>query len=292
MISIAPVSYRSVFAGDHGPIESVVCNTTDSLGQPLFQANAFLSPTLVPAKQRNGIFGNADGTGTHASQQVARHMAISEALERWAYWTISTGQEAERYGFTVDRTTTGMAAFPGLFRSSARRLALFEAMERWALASWWLGQLEGTIVSSFHPGVTAVRIETGLPVAVALAFRRSPAGQVSYGYAAAANFRSALQRAMIEMSRNEFVFSYTKLRGGTASPLTAFEQRCLYFASPEGHERFLQRLFSRRRGTQASWSVLFDGEIPGPWSQYATVWRVVPAMPADYANEGYQFFAW
>lgn len=41
------------------------------------------------------------------------------------------------------------------------------------------------------------------------------------------------------------------------------------------------------------WSILFDGEIPGAWSKYATVWRVVPAMPArDYLNPQSLFFFW
>jgi ribosomal protein S12 methylthiotransferase accessory factor YcaO len=292
MISLAPVRYRGVFAKDSGPIRSVVLSETNLLGRPLFQANAHLEPSLVPTKQVNGMFGNADGTGTHASPQVARHMAISEALERWAYWTVSTGPEADRYGFAVDRTSTGMAAFPCLFKRSARRLAYLEALERWALASWWLGRLDAALVTSPIPGVSVVRISHGRPDEVVVAFRRSPGGHVSYGYAAGSSFNKAVLRAAIEMARNEFVLAFAKVSSAVTAPLTAFERRCQYFSSQEGHDEFLHRVFGRRAGRAAEWAVLFDGEIPGPWDHFATVWRVVPAMPEGYASEQVRFFAW
>ena len=171
-------------------------------------------------------------------------------------------------------------------------MAISEALERWALASWWLGHLEASMVTSFLPGVSAIRIETGQPGEVALVFRRSPAGQVAYGYAGAARFETAFRHAAIEMARNEFVLGYAKVRGEVPQALTAFEWRCQYFASADGHERFLQRVFSRRTAPPASWSVLFDGEIPGPWSRFATVWRVVPSMPDGYDDEKEPFFAW
>jgi hypothetical protein len=37
----------------------------------------------------------------------------------------------------------------------------------------------------------------------------------------------------------------------------------------------------------------FDGEIPGPWSRWATVWRHAVVMPTDeYLNPHSNFFFW
>jgi hypothetical protein len=294
VFSLAAINYRDVFTADGGPIERVSSGSIDVLGRPSHQANAYLAPGLIHGKSPLSVYGNADGTGSSGSAQVARHMAISEALERWAFYSLSNSDEAAKYGFDVDNSTNGMAAFPGLFKAQARKRAHLEALERWALISWWSGHMRASVVGEALLGVTALRLEHSAKFGeVAVLFRRSAAGHVSYGYSAGGSFRTAAARAAVELARNEFVVGYYKLRSVVRDVPNCFERRCLYFAGEEGHAEFLHRVFDRKPHREAAWSVKFDGELPGPWSKYATVWRVVPEMPSrEYLDPSSSFFFW
>jgi len=294
MFSLAAINYRDIFTADGGPIERVSSGSIDVLGKHAHQANAYLVPGLIRGKPALSVYGNADGTGASSSAQVARHMAISEALERWAFYHTSGGDDAAKYGFDVDNSTNGMAAFPGIFKGQARKRAYLEALERWALVSWWSGRMRASIVGDALLGVTALRLEHSAKFGeVAVLFRRSAAGHVSYGYSAGSTFRAAAARAAVELARNEFVVGYYKLRSTVRDVPNCFERRCLYFAGEEGHTEFLRRVFDRRPQQESPWSVRFDGELPGPWSKYATVWRVVPEMPSrDYLDPNSSFFFW
>ncbi len=293
-LSLAAINYRDVFTTEGGPIDRVSTGVIDVLGKKAHQANAYLAPGLIRGKPALCVYGNADGTGASTSVQVARHMAISEALERWAFYETSQGDDAAKYGFDIDNSTNGMAAFPGLFKSSARKRAYLEALERWALVAWWSGHLRASVVGDALLGVTALRIEHESKIGeVAILFRRSAAGHVSYGYSAGATFRSAAARAAVELARNEFVVGYYKLRSVVRDVPNPFERRCLYFAGEEGHAEFLRRVFDRKPHREAAWSVTFDGELPGAWSKYATVWRVVPDMPSrEYLDPKASCFFW
>lgn len=294
MFSLAAINYRDVLTSAGGPIDRVQTGSLDVMGRQEPQAVAYLKPGLIRGKPAHSVYGNADGTGSHRSPQVARHMAISEALERWAFHETAQGDDAAKFGFDVDSSTNGMAAFPGFFKGQARKRAYHEALERWALISWWSGHLKATLVGDAMLGVTALRLEHSAKLGeVALLFRRSAAGHVSYGYSAGSSFRTAVARAAVELARNEFVVSYYKLRSVAQEVPNYFERRCLYFAGEEGHAEFLRRVFDRKPHREAAWSVKFDGEIPGAWSKYATVWRVLPAMPSrDYLDPKNLFFFW
>jgi len=294
MFSLAAINYREILTRDGGPIERVSSGSIDVLGRQEHQANAYLAPGLIRGKPALSVYGNADGTGSNRSAQVARHMAISEALERWAFYDTSQGPEAAKFGFDVDNSTNGMAAFPGLFKAQARKRAYHEALERWALISWWSGHMRAAIVGDALLGVTALRLEHSAKFGeVAVLFRRSAAGHVSYGYSAGSTFRTAVARAAVELARNEFVVGYYKLRSAASEVPNCFERRCLHFAGEEGHAEFLRRVFDRKPHRAVSWSVKFDGEVAGAWSKYATVWRVVPAMPThDYLDPKRLFFFW
>jgi hypothetical protein len=294
MLSLAAFNYRDVLALNGGPIERISSAPVDILGRTRYQANAFLRPDLVGTKTQNTVYGSADGTGASESAQVASHMAISEALERWAFYALSTGPDRCKYGFDIDASTNGMAAFPGFFKRQARKRAYFEALERWALVSWWSGRMASRIAGE-SMGVTAVRLEQNAGFGeVAVVFRRSAAGHVNYGYSAGATFKIAAARAVVELARNEFAIGLFKLRSAAGSEIpNHFERRCLFFAGEEGHALFLRRVFDRKPCPESSWRVLFDGELSGPWSKYATVWRVMPAMPSlDFLDPACQFFFW
>jgi hypothetical protein len=293
MFSLAAFKYRSVFTAEGGPIERVTAMAMSVLGRAYHQANAFLKSGLVPV-MRHAIYGEANGTGSSEDPRVAAHMAISEALERWAYYAASSGADRARYGFDCDCSSNGMAAFPGLFRSAVRKKAFHEALERFALIGWWDGRFKATREPSLFPGVSLVRIHHDVgPGEVVVLYRRAATGITSYGHAAGSSLLTAATRAAVELVRNEFVITGYRARGALVEPSSFAERRCLHFASPEGFTEFLDRVDRMPERAAPRWRVVFDGEIEGPWSEYATVWRTcVEPATTDFADPGKMFFFW
>jgi hypothetical protein len=293
MFSLAAFKYRSVFTTEGGPIDRVTAMAMPVLGKAYHQANAFLKAGLVPVA-RHAIYGEANGTGSSEDPQVAAHMAISEALERWAFHATSSGADGGKYGFDCDYSSNGMAAFPGLFKSMARKKAFHEALERFALIGWWDGRLEATQEHGPFPGVSLVRIHHGVgPGEVVVLYRRAPSGITSYGHAAGSSVLTAASRAAIELVRNEFVITGYRARGALVEPSSFAERRCLHYASHEGFAEFLARVDQKAVRPAPSWRVVFDGEIVGPWSKYATVWRTCVEPPTDdFLNPNKMFFFW
>jgi len=293
MLSLAALNYRNIFTQDGGPVEKLMSSQFPILGKSVYQTNAFLKPGLTPNRGKYALFSDADGTGSNENPQIARHMAISESLERWAYHhTIK--HNPKEYGMDEDNSSNGMAAFPGLFKAQAQKRAYYEALERWALVSWWDGRMDLEEVGKPFLGVHALRIKHDGPEGeVAILYRPSETGHVSYGYAAGTSIARAIVKATVELARFEFVISYYKLNGRDDEIKSYMERRCLHFASFEGYAEFLDKVRQGRTKASVPWKIRFDGEIPGEWSQYATVWRVAPQMPTlDFLNPKVQFFYW
>lgn len=294
MFSLAAIKYRNVLAEFGGPIARICSAPFSIYGRNSFQANAYLAPGLIPRKPVHEVYGNADGTGSSDSPQVARYMAISEAMERWAFHSEYDGPRAEKYGFKVDRSSNGMAAFPGLLKGQSQKRARLESLERLALISWWDGRIASSLATSSVAGVNVLRLHHPADFGeVVIVYRQSRSGHVSYGHAAGDTVTGAATRAMVELARNEFAVTYHKIRGGGNDVKDFFERRCLYFATPEGHAEFLAKLHSQPAKPEHPWEPVFDGEIPGPWSQYATVWRTAVRMPTlDFLDRRLNFFFW
>ncbi len=294
MFAIAGIRYRNVMAAHGGPVALVQTGECSVFGRMMFQANVHLNPAVVPPRHRFVIFGNADGTGTHPVAAVARHMAISEAIERWAFRAISKSTDRILYGFDTDRSSSGMAAFPGLFAYQSRNRAFLEAIERYSLIAWWEGRAKCRVRDTEWPGVSALEIDSHFKQGrTVIVFKRSDPGFYAYGHAAAPSFHGACERAIVELARNEYVLRRYWLAGGAANPpIDLFERRCMFFSTPDGHELFLARSRSTVANPAGEPEVVFDGEIPGPWSEYATVWRVVlqPVTDSFLANTERYFF--
>lgn len=282
--NLAALRYRNVLSNRGGPIARLDLFDTTLLGRRCFQANAYLRPELVAWRSAGEVFSSANGTGTDASPMVARFKAVSEAIERWAQMAVVSSSEPHRFGFDVDPSSNGMAAFPGLFRRQARQAALMEAAERFNLLSWWEGRLAATERESRWPGVRAAVLCSEAPGVTVILFRQTEHGFFSYGHAAAETFEAACDRAAVELERHTYVVrSYALVHAGvSALPATAhpMDRRCLFFAQPEGHELFLERLRSRPAAIHAKPRVVFDGPVPGPWDDFAGVWRVAYEPPS------------
>ncbi|MEJ1974224.1 MAG: hypothetical protein WDM96_17725 [Lacunisphaera sp.] len=266
------------------------------LGRREFLANATLREGLGGDICKHEVFSSANGSGVSSSPMVARFMAISETMERWAHWQLfDTG----KYGFNIDPSTNGMAAFPGLWKRQARAGALMEAVERFNLLNWWEGHLPAAETATQWPGVRAAVICSAAPGITVVLFRRTPEGFVAYGHGSAMDYDGACRKAAVEMERHALVVSRFALAhaGRIADQLSPdahpIERRSLFFATEAGHELFLARLRSAPSKPAPEPQLVFDGAIPGPWSRYADVWRVVYEPPSDrFLGMEENYFLW
>jgi len=295
MFSLASLRYRSVMASRGGPVERIDTGEFPVFGRRLFQANARLAPGLVPRRRLN-IYSDVDGTGAHASPMVARHMAVSESLERWAFHATVRSERREEFGFDVDETSNGMAAFPGISAAPARRGAILESLERFCLLNWWEGRIDGQLRDTEWPGVNALAFEPPLGGVAVLLFARSEWGFHVYGHAAAESFTRACERALLELTRHELVLHHRlqAVQHGHCAPITErLERRAWFFATEEGHELFRERLYRRSQGPAPQPKIICDREVTGPWSDYTTVWRFLLQPPsARFVEEGERYFFW
>jgi ribosomal protein S12 methylthiotransferase accessory factor YcaO len=299
MLSLAAFRYRNVLTSAGGPIERLEISDTSILGERRFLANAYLKKGLIVQPETPAVFSPANGSGTAASPMVARFMAISEAMERWAHSQLHAGHERHKYGFDVDPSSNGMAAFPGLLRRQAREGALLEAAERFNLLNWWEGRLAALESETRWPGVRAATICSQAPGITVILFKRTEAGFVAYGHAAALDFETACRKAAAEMERHaqvvsRFALSHAgKIRDQLPPQAHPIERRSLFFALDEGHELFLERLRSHPTKPRAELKLVYDGPVPGPWARYADVWRVVYAPPSDrFLGMQENYFLW
>jgi hypothetical protein len=186
-----------------------------------------------------------------------------------------------------------MAAYPGL-RFQARRAARFEALERWALIGWWSGHFPAEVgPAPDHPGVGMVRIRHGQSGEVVILYHRAVSGVISYGHAASGDLEGAVERAMAELARAEFVLARHRAKGALATVSNYFERRVVHFSTEAGFAEFQDRLRTKPDRPPPVWRTIFDGEIPGPWSQWATVWRHCVEMPTHaFLNQEENYFFW
>ena len=298
MFSLASFRYRDVFVSAGGPIERVEMADITVLGKREFLANAYLKEGL--AGKRNGcmLFSPANGSGVSPSPMVARFMAISEAMERWAYAELHHVKGAG-YGFDVDPSSNGMAAFPGLLRRQARRGALMEAAERFNLLNWWEGRLPASESATRWAGVRAATICSEAPGVTVVLFKRTQAGYFAYGHGSAMDYEGACRKAAVEMERHELVMAHFAVahagRIENQLPPSAhpIERRSVFFATEAGHELFLERLRSGPHKPAPKPRMVFDGPIPGPWGHYADVWRTVYEPPSDrFLGMEENYFLW
>jgi len=299
MLNFAAFRYRAIMAVAGGPIERLEVSDTTVLGRREFLASAFLREGLGDDGSGFETGSPASGSGTASSPMVARFMALSEALERWAHWQLHSGDAGIPYGFGVDPSSNGMAAYPGLWRRQARAGALMEASERFNLLNWWEGHLPAAETATHWAGVRAAVICSDLPGITVVLFKRTAEGFFAYGHGAAMDYQAACRKAAVEMERHALLLSrFATMHAGRIDdqlPVTAhpIERRSLFFGTEAGHELFLERLRSAPRKPAPKPQLAFDGSIPGPWSRYADVWRVVYAPPSDrFLGMEENYFLW
>lgn len=289
MLSLAAWKYRRVLFEDGGPIEQISVRKQEIRpGVIGYEALAYLREDLREKCETYSVYGNPDGTGSAHYRYDAAHVAISEALERWAFYVLRNGSCASNFYFDLEPTTTGMAAFPGFFASSVSTRARYEAIERWSLCSWWEGRLSARRVLLEQDGHSAVELLTPWMPTTSTVLLWGPVGVldcVTYGFATASSLKLALERAWIEKFRNDAVLKafvgrkeIKDITHLVSTVTLTQEKRFLFFSSRPGHAKFLERIVDSINTPLAHCikpRILFDAEILGEWSRYTTVWRCV-----------------
>jgi len=276
-VNLAPWRYRNALVSDGGPIARIAARRTQSsFKDRKYEAFAYLDPAFTP-RPDTLLYGKADGTGSSSSYAEASYKAISEALERWAFAITISSPEAARYGFDRNPTTTGMAAFPGIFRNSPRRIAFNEAVERWSLCSWWEGKLAATPVHLETAEISAIAINTPWSDrSVVILYGTTPGGAHCYSFACEKDVLAASRKARIEYERNFEILEHLSQQASQSVKITdPFELRLLYFSREPGRSHFNEVLTRSLKITSSAPrpALIVDCDIPGPWSRYASIWR-------------------
>jgi len=301
-LNVAAFKYQNVMVSDGGPIEKIEVTKVGEGSEACYFANAYISEQIIKRPVRTSkIYCHSDGHGVHAIETIARFMAISEAMERWAFQVYAGSEMHNLYGFDVDGSTNGMAAFPGMLRAKARERARIEALERYALLNWWEGHLEHRVhVVGEDRSMRAVEIlvpDTTDSVVVLFEDDRVT-GTRHYGYGAGKNLTVAIERAKTELMGHRLVAHafcerYPDPELGMLAIKSHQERRAIFFALEEGQSLFDERLSLKAWAPYNERKVVFNDEIPGEWDKYATVWRCLYEPPSDeFTSNRSDYFFW
>lgn len=280
-MSLAPFYYRNVMRRKGGPIRKV----RYFLERDFVTAYAFLAPSLLPDWIECGqIFDSVDGVGSHRYRNVAFYKAISEALERWAFYATVHSDSAKKLGFDIEPSSTGMACFPSFFSTKAKRSAMCEAIERWSLSEWWHGNLSHQFVDSCDESNRKV-MELATPFKnhhTILTWEYDQvAGRSLHAVATSPSLVQAKNHSEVELERKrvslqKFLDVYPGFDPAYLIEKLAAqnEKKFLYFCIGDGVQEFEDRIqFNSGKATCAKPRLLVDCEILGPWSRYGKVWR-------------------
>ncbi|MCK5883580.1 MAG: hypothetical protein KAG61_07825 [Bacteriovoracaceae bacterium] len=242
-----------------------------------YEAHAFLKGSSKFPKYF--FYGKVDGTGTDKHKNIAIYKAVSEALERYAFYSILERSDAKRFGFDIEPTTTGLAAFPGITKIAARKISNFEAIERWALSEWWQGRLS---IDSTNKKKNIIEIQTPFTESKTVVTWNyiNHINLVAYGFATESSLSKASKKAKVEMSRNIEILEKISKKQLTTAELNNYnpvDLRLIYFAKEHGHKLFLDKICqSEKNIIQVERPrKIINCELTGPWSTFTTVWRTL-----------------
>jgi hypothetical protein len=297
MVNLAPIRYAKVLSRYGGPIERVECAPIQVLGKKCVQAVAFLRKDIIPEGARSKtLTEQPDGAGSHQITQIACHMAVSEALERWAVFHCRAYPESSKCGLEYDHSSNGFAAYPGLWGRQTRKAAFRESIERHCLICWWEGLLAHHPLPDLQPDIRVIQIENPFSRHAVVVMWGMDEGRHIFAFGAGEGRQTAVWRANVEMGRVRQVARDIDSQRSThpERPLVdLFERRIHFFASEEGFSCFLDRLEQAKVKKAPKMKLLYDGLVPGPWDAYTSVWRTVIESPSErYLSDAADYFFW
>lgn len=273
MINLAPWYYRKLL-GSNSIIEipnyyKITLLDKSTQFEAVVSLNKILKPEWVSS---SNIYKNCDGSGTDKFKNVAVYKAISEALERLAFYELAEVAEKE-YLFDLNPTTTGMAAFPYFNCKFARINARNEAIERWAIHEFNRNKLPLINHSSTIRGLGHYEIVTPFSSSkVSLLFYKFTNFYV-YGFAGGNTLSHSFERALIELDRNIRVLN--KFYSQNENILNNInDKRILFFSTSDGFQCFNDKVKSSPKVIKSIYpKKICDKELKGHWNEYTKVWR-------------------
>lgn len=284
---------------DGGPIERLEYSEGTLANMPCTHAEAYFRADLVDSREcARSVVEQPDGQASHRFPQVACHMAISEALERWAVSHCRMPGNESMAGMESDPSSYGFAAFPGLLKRQARKAAFRESIERHCLMCWWEGQLGHHILPDPLEGILALQIENPFSSHSVVILWSRHGDLHSYAFGAGDSLNQAVWRSLVELERNKAMLDcLCKNKHIKPSLEEEFrglsERRIEYFSTARGMSRFVDRLECPALGDHQPINLLFDAAVEGPWDQYASVWRTIIEPPSrDCLSDVEDYFFW
>lgn len=292
MSTFAPWYYRNLLENKN-IIETAEFFKAEMLsGEILFEVICSLNENLRPSwVSRSDVYNNCDGSGTSPYKNIAVYKAISEALERWAFYEAADSREARKLCFDINPTTTGMAAYPGITASGARLKAIQEANERWALHEFWRGNLP--VIEHPNSLENLRHFEIRVPIdnchISLLSFKKGD--QYLYSFAAENTIEESFKHALVELARNIRVMA--KLEN-VSTDINTFkdmsDKRLFYFSTQEGQDLFNEKVLKAATTIKVKPQIICDFEIKGDWSKYTRVWRYLYNNSYPDSDTDHTFF--
>jgi hypothetical protein len=293
-LNLAPWNYRNILSSDGGPVARI---SSRELGDESI-LTGFESFTYLESKFKFGFennytfYGNADGCGFGKYKSESVYKSISESIERWAFYSLSNDRNVDHYGFHIDPTTTGMAAFPGLFQTQSRVTAYREAVERWAVSEWWEGRLPIRVITAYgsldiYEVITPFLNDKTVIVHKTILENAKTFG--CFGFATAETLSAAVNRASVELNRN--IINLRHFLRQKKMPFDIYEKRLMYFAFdglPHFHDQVLRS--QKINSVLDRPKIIVDSVIRGEWSKFATVWRCLFEKKDGYNAEEVSYF--
>lgn len=256
-----------------GPIERLTTREVQLAdGTTEHEVYATLRNGLIPeatAQDIPSFMGKSHGSGTARSKRMATHIAISEALERWAAMSIQ--------GSDGERDSHGFAAFPGWNERSPREPAILEVIERFCLADALLGNRPFHRVSTnYGTEVELVRAASPEGIFVLMGRYRDPEVGWAYGFAARRSAEAARRQVAIEIQRNLRNLRRARELGvGLGGSSHVYEAKLLAFSGGDQADQVGDLFIRAMEGFHSAPlpSLTIDQPIEGPWSKWTYVWR-------------------
>lgn len=254
----------------------------------MFHAGAKLVDHLRPRTLEIAtLFDDLDGCGSAADPNLAIRIAMTEAIERWAYYEIRYSSGRENLGLHLDDSTNGFASRPTFDKLSPREAAYSEALERYLFSSWWVDPYKFSVsLDMQNRSATFLFADKRF---VQLVWNMSEEKYV-YGFSAGQGLSDLIfKRARIELFRNEIALR--RISEVDRANFLLREKRMDYFSTPEGWEQVLSRLkISEKQDVQNVLpKLIVDSEVIGKWSGICRVWRCLFATPTTEEIEFFRF---
>jgi hypothetical protein len=270
MINLSAWNYRHLL-GNNNLIEAPDCYQIELIDKNiLFESNVKLKDKWRPSwLEKSSLYKDCDGSGTDSFQHTAVYKAISEALERLAFYETIDVNEKD-FAFDINPTTTGMAAFPSFTSTFARNNAKLEAVERWAIHEFNKNKLPLIAHPCLIPQLEHYEIKVPFYKVNVSLLVYAHKSFYAYGFAGGQNIQNSFKKALIELDRNRRILE----KNHQSTIETQTDKIIIYFSTEEGHQYFLEKVSNAsNKIINEKPKIICDKEITGHWNQYTKVWR-------------------